>query len=77
MDERDYKALNQKINAENVIKELRSKGDDVLNEIANAMERWHLARDNDDETLKTINDILYSHGYLKWFNEDNKETDLT
>lgn len=47
----------------------------ILEEIENAMERWHHGRDNDGETLQKINDILYAHGYLKWFNEDNKQND--
>lgn len=41
----------------------------LLSEIENAMERWHLGRDNDDEALQKINDLLYQAGYLKWFNE--------
>ena len=44
----------------------------ALNEIENAMERWHHARDEDGETLQKINDILFSIGKLSWFNEDNK-----
>ena len=38
----------------------------AMNEIENAMERWHLARDNDDETLEEINRILVSIGRLGW-----------
>ena len=38
-------------------------------EIENAMERWHLARDNDDETLQKINDILVGIEKLGWFNK--------
>ncbi len=33
------------------------------------MERWHLARDNDDETLEDINKILVSIGMLSFFNK--------
>jgi hypothetical protein len=46
----------------------------LLSEVENAMERWHHARDNDAETLQKINDLLYSAGYLKWFNQ-KKEND--
>jgi len=41
----------------------------AMNEIENAMERWHHMRDNDDETLQKINDILISIGKLSWFNK--------
>jgi hypothetical protein len=40
-----------------------------LSEIENAMERWHMARDNDDETLERINEILYNNGYLTFWND--------
>lgn len=33
----------------------------VIAEIENAMERWHLGRDNDNETLEFINRILWSY----------------
>jgi hypothetical protein len=42
----------------------------AMNEIENAMERWHLARDNDNETLEEINKILVSTGRLEWFNRN-------
>jgi len=41
----------------------------AMNEIENAMERWHHARDNNEETLQKINDILVSIGKLSWFNK--------
>jgi hypothetical protein len=44
---------------------------DAISQISDAMERWHLARDNDSETLEKINDILYKAGHLLWFNEGN------
>ena len=44
----------------------------AMNEIENAMERWHLARDNDDETLEEINRILVSIGMLGWFNRNDR-----
>ena len=44
----------------------------AMNEIENAMERWHLARDNDDETLEEINRILVSIGRLGWFNRNDR-----
>lgn len=42
----------------------------AIKEIENAMERWHHARDNDEETLQKINDILVGVGLLEWFNKD-------
>lgn len=45
----------------------------AMNEIENAMERWHLARDNDDETLEEINRILVGIGRLGWFNRNDRE----
>ena len=42
--------------------------DSAIKEIENLMERWHLARDNDDETLQGINDVLVNIGLLGWFN---------
>lgn len=42
--------------------------DSAIKEIENLMERWHLARDNDGETLQGINDVLVSIGLLGWFN---------
>ena len=43
----------------------------AIREIENAMERWHLARDNDNETLEKINNILYEIGLLTFFNKKN------
>jgi hypothetical protein len=43
-----------------------------MNDIENAMERWHLARDNDDETLEEINRILVSIGRLGFFNRNDR-----
>lgn len=40
----------------------------TIKEIENLMERWHLARDNDTETLQGINDALLKIGLLEWFN---------
>lgn len=42
----------------------------AISQIENAMERWHHARDNDDETLEEINSILSNIGLLGWFNKD-------
>jgi hypothetical protein len=42
-----------------------------ISQISDAMERWHFARDNDNETLEKINGILYKAGHLLWFNEGN------
>lgn len=44
----------------------------AMNEIENAMERWHLARDNDGETLEKINRILVGIGRLGWFNRNDR-----
>jgi hypothetical protein len=52
-------AANHNLNPENA----------TVGEIADAMERWHLSRDNDSETLEKINGILYKSGHLLWFNE--------
>jgi len=41
----------------------------AINEIENAMERWHHARDEDGETLQKINDVLLGLGKLEWFNK--------
>jgi hypothetical protein len=41
---------------------------ETIKEIENIMERWHLARDNDAETLQGINDALVKIGLLAWFN---------
>jgi hypothetical protein len=41
-----------------------------MNEIESAMERWHLARDNDGETLEEITSILFSIGRLAFFNRE-------
>ena len=41
----------------------------ALNEIENVMERWHHMRDNDNETIEKINEILFGVGRLEWFNK--------
>jgi len=41
----------------------------AINEIENAMERWHHARDEDGETLQKINDVLLELGKLEWVNK--------
>lgn len=40
----------------------------IVLEIDNAMQRWFLGRDNDDETLKLINKIMLENGMLLWEN---------
>jgi hypothetical protein len=45
----------------------------TVGQIADAMELWHLARDN-SETLEKINAILYKAGHLFWFNDGNDKT---
>ena len=44
----------------------------LLQEIENIMERWNLGRDNDDETLEAINQLLKDNDMLKFFNDKNK-----
>lgn len=44
----------------------------ALKEIENAMERWHLGRDKDNETLEHINQSLVDIGLLGWFNKERK-----
>jgi hypothetical protein len=44
----------------------------AIKEIENAMERWHLGRDEDEETLEHINQSLVDIGLLGWFNKDKK-----
>ena len=39
----------------------------LLDDIENAMERWHHGRDNDDDTLTAIDEMLANNGRLKWF----------
>ena len=41
----------------------------AIKEIENAMERWHHARANDNETLEKINQSLVDIGLLEWFNK--------
>jgi len=43
----------------------------LINGIENLMQRWHLSRDNDDETLNAINDLMVTHGRLQWENGKN------
>lgn len=49
--------------------------DAILN-IDSAMERWHLCRENDYDTLMEINDILVEIGLLSFFNSKNKQDDI-
>jgi len=63
----------QKGTAEKVLKLLSVKDyKNIVAEIENLMERWHLGRDNDTETLNDINDVLYKNGYLSFFNDKKK-----
>ena len=63
----------QKETAEKVLKLLSVKDyKNIVAEIENSMERWHLGRDNDAETLNDINNILYKNGYLSFFNDKKK-----
>lgn len=39
----------------------------ILQEIENIMERWNLARDNDDETCEAIDAVLKQNNYLQFF----------
>jgi hypothetical protein len=49
--------------------EKTAKRDKAIEEIENAMERWHHGRSNDSETLDKINSILYGIGLLEFFNK--------
>lgn len=72
----DIKHSLSKVNTEieRIEKDIKQKARDeafkAINEIENAMIRWHLARANDDETLEEINKILVSIGRLGWFNRN-------
>ena len=68
----------QKGTAEKVLK-LLSVNDykNIVVEIENLMERWHLGRDNDAETLNDINDVLYKNGYLTFFNDKQNKISKT
>jgi hypothetical protein len=46
----------------------------LLSEVENAMERWHLGRDNDEDTLHEITEVLFQGGYLQMF-KPKKEND--
>lgn len=45
---------------------------EVIFGIDSAMERWHLGRDEDYDTLMEINTILVGLGLLSFFNNKNK-----
>ena len=68
----------QKETTEKVLK-LLSVNDykNIVVEIENLMERWHLGRDNDAETLNDINDVLYKNGYLTFFNDKKNKISKT
>lgn len=53
----------------NGLKEENQKLKAAIREIENSMERWHLARDNSDETLENINETLVKLGLLSFFNK--------
>jgi hypothetical protein len=55
--------------------EKTAKRDKAIEEIENAMERWHLGRDEDEETLQNINDILVGIGLLGWHNKSKGVTE--
>ncbi len=44
----------------------------IVSEIENAIERWHLCRSENEETLEAINAILLGHGMLKFFNKSQE-----
>ena len=68
----------QKETAEKVLKLLSVKDyKNIVSEIENLMERWHLGRDNDSETLDDINNILYKNGYLTFFNDKQNKISKT
>lgn len=39
----------------------------AINDVENIMERWHLGRSNDDDTLNNISNALYNVGRLRFF----------
>ena len=68
----------QKETTEKVLKLLSVKDyKNIVEEIENLMERWHLGRDNDAETLNDINDVLYKNGYLTFFNDNKNKISKT
>ena len=68
----------QKETTEKVLKLLSVKDyKNIVEEIENSMERWHLGRDNDSETLNDINNILYKNGYLSFFNDKQNKISKT
>lgn len=40
---------------------------EIITKIVNLLERWNLARDNDSETVETIDKLLKENNYLEWF----------
>jgi hypothetical protein len=56
-------------NKDNNVKLTKKQLNTAISEIENAMERWHHARDNDNETIEKINEIMVSIGKLEWFNK--------
>ena len=48
----------------------------IVLEIDNAMQRWHLGRDNDDETLQLINKIMLDNGMLLFENGKLQQSDV-
>lgn len=59
--------------ARKLVSELKAEAA-TIKEVENLMERWHLARDNDNETLQGINDALVKIGLLSWFNKPRENT---
>ena len=45
---------------------------EVILDIDSAMERWHLCREDDYDTLMEINTILVGLGLLSFLNNKNK-----
>jgi len=59
----------EELSKEKEKEKLFTQSQNIVEEIENSMERWHLGRDNDAETLNDINDVLYKNGYLTFFND--------
>jgi len=46
--------------------------EETLSQIESFMERWLHGRENDDETLESIKQLMMDEGYLSWFKTNVK-----
>lgn len=70
--EREYQEAMELAQCNEAEKQKLQELKQIVSEIENAMERWHLCRDEDVETLEAINAILLGHGMLKFFNKSQE-----